>query len=134
MRAGAGWPDPRRGKAVDNGGLRYSAMEGALRPPLPTATQPALHNPPILLRLSPAQNPSPLDQAAAPKHHRLDPRKQTLGGRLQIGIPAGFRSEQVAGFILECMAGFVGIPKGSNRSRDAEACRVAGCGTYLKPD
>jgi hypothetical protein len=28
-------------KAVDNGGLRYGAMESALRPPLPTAT-PAL--------------------------------------------------------------------------------------------
>ncbi len=26
-------------KAVDNGGLRYGAMESALRPPLPTATQ-----------------------------------------------------------------------------------------------
>ena len=32
-------PHPRRGKAVDNGGLRYGAMESALRPPLPTATQ-----------------------------------------------------------------------------------------------
>ena len=31
------------------------------------------------------------------------------GGRLQIGIPAGFASEQRAGFRLECMAGFVGI-------------------------
>jgi hypothetical protein len=29
---------PRRDKAVDNGGLRYGAMESALRPPLPTAT------------------------------------------------------------------------------------------------
>ena len=34
----AGSPDPRRDKAVDNGGLRYGAMESALRPPLPTAT------------------------------------------------------------------------------------------------
>jgi hypothetical protein len=31
------------------------------------------------------------------------------GGRHQIGTPAGFGSEQVAGFRLECMAGFVGI-------------------------
>jgi hypothetical protein len=31
------------------------------------------------------------------------------GGRHQIGTPAGFGSEQVAGFTLECMAGFVGI-------------------------
>jgi len=48
-----------------------------------------------------AQNQCPLDQAAAPKHHGRDPWMQTLGGRLEIGIPAGFRSEQVAGFILE---------------------------------
>src|SRR5271169_381350 len=47
----SGWPDPRRGKAVDNGGLRYGAVEGALRPPLPTATQSALHNPTLLLGL-----------------------------------------------------------------------------------
>ena len=31
------------------------------------------------------------------------------GGRLQIGTMAGFKSERVAGFNLECMAGFVGI-------------------------
>ena len=31
--------DPRPDKAVDNGGLRYGAMESALRPPLPTATR-----------------------------------------------------------------------------------------------
>ena len=37
----AGSPDPRRDKAVDNGGLRYGAMESALRPPLPTATRTA---------------------------------------------------------------------------------------------
>ena len=36
---------------MDNGGLRYGAVEGALRPPLPTATQSALHNPTILLGL-----------------------------------------------------------------------------------
>ncbi len=35
----AGSPDPRRDKAVDNGGLRYGATESALRPPLPTATR-----------------------------------------------------------------------------------------------
>jgi hypothetical protein len=39
----------------------------------------------------------------------LDLRKQTAGGRHQIGMLAGFRSEWVAGFVLECMAGFVGI-------------------------
>jgi hypothetical protein len=31
--------DPRRDKAVDNGGLRYGAMESALRPPLSAATR-----------------------------------------------------------------------------------------------
>jgi hypothetical protein len=31
------------------------------------------------------------------------------GGRHQIGTPAGFKSESVAGFLLECLAGFVGI-------------------------
>jgi hypothetical protein len=35
--------------------------------------------------------------------------KQAASGRHQIGILAGFKSEQVAGFLLECMAGFVGI-------------------------
>ena len=50
-RAKVGSPDPRRGKAVDNGGLRYGAMESALRPPLPTATRAAPHKPslPIML-------------------------------------------------------------------------------------
>ena len=42
-------------------------------------------------------------------HDRPDPRKRTLGGRHQIGIPAGFKSESVAGFLLELVAGFVGI-------------------------
>ena len=36
---------------MDNGGLRYGAVGGALRPPLPTATQSALHDPTILLGL-----------------------------------------------------------------------------------
>jgi hypothetical protein len=35
--------------------------------------------------------PSPLDQRLRAKHHRIDLRKQTPGGRLQIGIPAGFK-------------------------------------------
>jgi hypothetical protein len=37
------------------------------------------------------------------------------GGRHQIGAPAGFGSEQVAGFRLECMAGFVGIRNSANQ-------------------
>ena len=39
-KARAGSLNRQRGKAVDNGGLRYGAMESALRPPLPTATPP----------------------------------------------------------------------------------------------
>ena len=54
-------------------------------------------------------NPCPLDQSGQAKHHHFDPRKQTPGGRHQIGTPAGFKSESVAGFLLECVAGFVGI-------------------------
>ena len=40
---------------------------------------------------------------------QIDLRTHDAGGRHQIGTLAGFGSEQVAGFILECMAGFVGI-------------------------
>jgi hypothetical protein len=85
-------------KAVDNGGLRYGAMESALRQPLPTATQALAE-----LQIQPW-----LDQRLRAKHHRRDPRKQTPSGRHQIGISAGFKSESVAGFLLECVAGFVG--------------------------
>ena len=74
-------------------------MESALRPPLPTATQALAE-----LQIQPG-----LDQRLRAKHHRRDPRKQTPSGRHQIGIPAGFKSESVAGFLLECVAGFVGI-------------------------
>jgi hypothetical protein len=97
-------------KAVDNGGLRYGAMESALRPPLPTATQTLAE-----LQIQPW-----LDQRLRAKHHRRDPRKQTPSGRHQIGIPAGFKSESVAGFLLECVAGFVGI-----RTRYRSGRRVA---------
>jgi hypothetical protein len=44
-------PHSRCDKAVDNGGLRYGAMESALRPPLPTATQSGPHQPDLLLNL-----------------------------------------------------------------------------------
>jgi len=47
----AGSPNPRRDKAVDNDGLRYSAMESALRPSLPTATRADPHEPKLLLIL-----------------------------------------------------------------------------------
>ena len=41
--------------------------------------------------------------------------KQTSGGRHQIGTPAAFKSESVAGFLLECLAGFVGIRRRARR-------------------
>jgi len=36
---------------------------------------------------------------------QIDLRTHDAGGRHQIGTLAGFGSEQVAGFILECTAG-----------------------------
>jgi hypothetical protein len=47
----AAWSHPRRDKAVDNDGLRYGAMESALRPSLPTATRSGHHTPNLLLIL-----------------------------------------------------------------------------------
>jgi len=52
------------------------------------------------LTQQPKENIIPSTRSGAPQ-----------GGRHQIGTPAGFGSEQVAGFRLECMAGFVGIRK-----------------------
>ena len=105
-------------KAVDNGGLRYGAMESALRPPLPTATQALAE-----LQIQPW-----LDQRLRAKHHRRDPRKQTPSGRHQIGIPAGFKSESVAGFLLECVAGFVGIRNRVRSRRSNERLDIVGIG------
>jgi hypothetical protein len=53
--------------------------------------------------------------------------KQAAGGRHQIGTLAGFKSEQVAGFLLECMAGFVGIRNLPRKAAPrAEARRAEG--------
>jgi hypothetical protein len=41
-----------------------------------------------------------------------DLQRQGAGGRLQIGTLAGFRSEQVAAFELDCMADIVGTRTG----------------------
>src|ERR1700680_1918267 len=38
-------------------------------------------------------------------------------GRHHVGTLAGFKSERVAGFRLECMAGFVGIRNPNHRDR-----------------
>jgi hypothetical protein len=74
-----------------------------------------------LMRLASAPLPwRPIEQTAyARTIHLTQPAKENIipttrrgapqGGRHQIGTPAGFGSEQVAGFTLECMAGFVGI-------------------------
>src|SRR5271157_28485 len=121
-RSKAGSPHPRRGKAVDNGGLRYGAMESALRPPLPTATPAAPRKPSFLIILR-RPEPRPLDPSGQAKHHSIDPRKQTPGGRLQIGTPAGFKSESVAGFLLECVAGFVGNRKEFPQFDEPHLCR-----------
>jgi hypothetical protein len=48
----------------------------------------------------------PANKAERSAAELVEPRAD---GRHQIGTPAGFGSEQVAGFRLECMAGFVGI-------------------------
>lgn len=44
-----------------------------------------------------------------------DLQRQGAGGRLQIGTLAGFRSEQVAAFELDCMADIVGTRTQRNR-------------------
>ena len=95
----AGSPHPRRDKAVDNGGLRYGAMESALRPPLPTATRRVFEPRSAL----PKPKSMPLDQSGPGKTSSLrsaeaDARWPTSNrnpGRLQIGIggrlPIGMR-------------------------------------------
>lgn len=88
---------------MDNGGLRYGATESALRPPLPTATPPPFQAAPG------GRNRTVLTDPARTNIFTFDPRKQTSGGRHQIGTPAGFKSESVAGFRSESLAGFVGI-------------------------
>ena len=52
--------------------------------------------------------------------------KQTSGGRHQIGTPAAFKSESVAGFLLECLAGFVGIRIYGYRRIGRELSRLHG--------
>jgi DDE superfamily endonuclease len=72
----------------------------------------------------------------------LDPNRKTrttsprpagmpLGGRLQIGTMAGFKSERVAGFNLECVAGFIGIRRSPPKPRihripQVSRCRLSG--------
>jgi len=63
--------------------------------------------------------------------------KQAAGGRHQIGTLAGFKSEQVAGFLLECMAGFVGIRSGCRAARLESRRRIRKIGPsqfLVEPD
>ena len=86
---------------MDNGGLRYGAMESALRPPLTTAIRHVVLN--RRSSLGRLENRTALTDPVQPNIIASDPRKQTSGGRHQIGTLAGFISESVAGFISECL-------------------------------
>jgi hypothetical protein len=92
---------------VDNGGLRYGAMESALKPAVAHRHPTRRLERQLFLR-APKFRHALTDPVQA-NIIVSDPRKQTSGGRHQIGTMAGFISESVAGFILECLAGFVGI-------------------------
>jgi hypothetical protein len=97
--------DRRRGKAVDNGGLRYSAMEGALArrcPPPPGAPLQETASRGAEIRTA-------LTDPVKANIMTSDPRKQTSGGRHQIGTLAGFKSEPWPASVLELLAGFIGI-------------------------
>ena len=88
-------------------GYATAQWRARLSPPLPTATRHVvLNQSPSLGRL---ENRTALTDPVQANIIVSDPRKQTSGGRHQIGTLAGFKSESVAGFILECLAGFVGI-------------------------
>ena len=127
-------PNLRRDQAVDSDGLRYDAMESALRPSLPTATRSVPLNR-TFFAVDRGPNPWPLDQYDRAKHHHFDPRKQTPGGRHQIGTPAGFKSELVAGFLLECLAGFLGIrSSASTHARLTLLWPIFGAGDLTRPE
>jgi hypothetical protein len=58
--------------------------------------------------------------------------KRAAGGRHHIGIPSGFKSEQAAGFLLECIAGFVGMRiMGGKHELQKISCDLdVGCGCF----
>jgi hypothetical protein len=83
------WRHRRRDKAVDNGGLRYSAMESALKPAV-------AHRHPVRQKIPPPRGAEIRTALTDPVQANIiqsDPRKQTSGGRHQIGTLAGFKSE-----------------------------------------
>ncbi len=99
----------RRDKVVDNGGLRYVAMESALKPAV------AHRHPTRRLEPEPSfgklENRTALIDLVQANIIASDPREQRSGGRHQIGTLAGFKSE--------CLAGFVGI---RNRPKSPASC------------
>jgi hypothetical protein len=84
----AGSPDPRRDKAVDNGGLQYGAVESAFRPPLPTATR----------ALAEIQIQASLDQRLRAKHHPIDPRRRRVADIKSESRPASNRNRCPASY------------------------------------
>jgi len=62
----------------------------------------------------------------------IDAWKHAPDGRHQIGTPAGFRSESMAGLLSECMPGFVGIRIAMLRSSPSPSGRAARR-TFLAP-
>ena len=78
-------------------GFATAQWRARLSPPLPTATRHVvLNHSPFLGRL---KNRTALTDPVQANIIAFDPRKQTSGGRHQIGTLAGFRSESVVGFI-----------------------------------
>jgi hypothetical protein len=77
VHAKAGLPDPRR----DGHGKRRAPLrrKGKRAPPAVTHRHPRACG----YQIQPA-NPGPLDERLRAKHRRIDPRKQTPGGRHQI--------------------------------------------------
>ena len=94
---------------MDNGGLRYGAVEGALRPPLPTATQSALHDPTILLGL---RRPKIRARLTDPSRRNIIApirgSERWVAGIKSESRPASDRNWWPASY-SELMAGFVGI-------------------------
>jgi hypothetical protein len=74
-------------------------MESALKPAVAHRHPTRRPEPPLLIER--LENRPALTDPVQANIIDSDPRKQTSGGRHQIGTLAGFKSESVAGFILE---------------------------------
>ena len=118
----------QRDKAVDNGGLRYGAIESALRPPLPTATPSLRDNPTLLLSIGTQKGPLSWrmrnDRAESGRcagQSRPKPRGGTIAwssvrSRSQIACNASAVALSCR-FSGRALAGFVGIRTPALRSR-----------------